>query len=97
MLRERNFHLAQPCVGVAQFCDALLVRGYLVLIVSAIGLPVSRRPRRYDGEEIVKNLRGVSVQLSRRFCSVNDGCTIVRIDFAWVLLFDLLLFRESGL
>ncbi len=41
MLRGGNFQLAQPCVGVAQFCDAFLVRGYLVLVVSAIGLSVA--------------------------------------------------------
>ena len=90
MLRGRDFHLAQPCVGVAQLRDSLLVAVNFVLIVGIIRLSAARRPWRLDIEQKQWYLRRVPVALSRRFCVVDNAGALVGVDFAWLSLFDAL-------
>jgi hypothetical protein len=90
MLRGGNFHLAQPCIGVAQLRDSLFVAVNFVLIVGIVRLSAARRPWCFDIEQKQWYLRRVPVALSRRFCVVDDTGALVGLDFAWVSLFDTL-------
>ena len=97
MLRGRDFHLAQPCVGVAQLRDLLLVAVDFVLIVGIVRLSASRRPWCLDVEEKQRYLRRVPVALSRLFCVLDDTGALVRVDFANISLLDALYFvRQVG-
>ena len=97
MLRGGDFHLAQPCIGVAQLRDSLLVAVDFVLIVGIVRLSASRRPWCLDVEEKQRYLRRVPVALSRRFCVVDNAGALVGVDFAWMSLFDTLnLFQQVG-
>ena len=90
MLRGRDFHLAQPCVGVAQLRDLLLVAVDFVLIVGIVRLSASRRPWCLDVEEKQRYLRRVLVASPRLCCIVDDAGLLVCADFAWISLLDTL-------
>ncbi len=97
MLRGRDFHLAQPCVGVAHLRDSLLVAVSFVLIVGIIRLSVARRPWCCDVKEKQRYLRRVPVEIFRRFYVVDDAGALVGVDFAWMPLSDTLnLLQQVG-
>ena len=88
MLRGRDFHLAQLCVGVAHLRDSFFVNGDFVLVVGVICLPVARRPWCLDVEEKQCYLRRVPVAVPLLLCGVDDFGALVGVNLAWMSLLD---------